>query len=128
MPSKTEAYRDAAGRLVGKRSGKTFVRGARDKHFLKRPPAVSLDARVCERVFADCEDMRVVNLDTGAVYGISVQDFQLHMRRLDRGFGDQYMVSLSHWRLIAPPIGAEPAPPPAPSAEDEAAALQPRLI
>lgn len=107
MKRHTAVYRDAAGRTVGKRAGTTFVRASHDHHFLKRPPAVSLDVQVCDLVFQECIDMRVINLDTGAIYGISVGDFQKHMRRLDRGFGEQYMVLLQHWRTVAPPLGEQ---------------------
>lgn len=128
MQKKSEAYRDAAGRLVGRRAGRTFVRGAQDKHFLKRPPAVSLDAAVCERIFAECDDLRVVNLDTGAVYGITVDDFRSHMRRLDRGFGSQYMVALQYWRVIAVPIGEDVEPPSSTRPPQAGDRSQPRLI
>ena len=72
--------------------------------------------------------MRVVNLDTGAVYGITVEEFRTHMRRIDRGFGDQYMVPLQHWRLIAPPIGTDPEPSPPPKPSQREGDGQPRLI
>lgn len=91
-------YRGLDGNVCGQRSGDLFIRRCHSRHFLRTPPAVSIDASVCEQVYRECRTIRVVNLDTDETYTISVDEFRARAQPLDRGFGLQHMVPLRYFQ------------------------------
>ncbi len=71
------------------------------KHRLRQPPAWAIQADAFDeqvKPFATCIVIWDKEIDTR--YRISVEHFDRHKGTLDRGFGVQYFLPLSHWEVI----------------------------
>ncbi len=72
------------------------------KHFLRKPPAIAIDADLFQRYRAEFDTIEVQDVETGAVYRLSARSFEALAFPLERGYGQQLAVVLSRWRVQKP--------------------------
>ncbi|CUU35529.1 MAG: hypothetical protein K6U12_04435 [Armatimonadetes bacterium] len=72
------------------------------KHFLRKPPAIAIDADLFQRYRAEFDTIEVQDVETGAVYRLSARQFESWCWELERGYGKQYAVLLSRWAVQKP--------------------------
>ncbi|CUU34462.1 MAG: hypothetical protein KatS3mg021_0070 [Fimbriimonadales bacterium] len=72
------------------------------KHFLRKPPAIAIDAELFQRYRAEFDTIEVQDVETGAVYRLSAKHFDYWRWELERGYGKQYAVALSRWKVENP--------------------------
>ena len=86
------------GRPVGQVLNGVYVRNLKTAHILREPPAIAFSLASLESAKSlGLRSFRVTNIETGAVYVISREDFEAHKFLVDRGFGRQYAVRLEAW-------------------------------
>ena len=70
------------------------------KHRLRRPSAWAIDSNVFdEQIKPNAIEIVIMDKETGKTYHCSVETFDRLKGELDRGFGRQYFLTLSHWRI-----------------------------
>lgn len=72
------------------------------KHFLRRPPAIALDAHHYDLHRPRFDALHIYDLDTGREYRISATDFDAYRFEIQRGYGRQYAVCLNRWAVYDP--------------------------
>ena len=116
------------GQVIGQLRGQVFERRCYgSRHFLKRPPAICIDAGA----LADIEgaggtQAEVTDLESGQVYRAPIVLFRERGFHVNRGFGLQVGLCLGEWQTgDGEPQPPEPPQPPALNAEEDAARAVP---
>lgn len=92
-----------AGKVYGVIENRTLKkRLAGTKHFLRNPPAIAIDADLFQQYRAEFDTIEVQDVETGVVYRLSAKQFESWCWELERGYGKQYAVLLSRWRVQKP--------------------------
>jgi hypothetical protein len=88
-------------KVVGCLQDNKFIKSVTgSKHQLRRPVASAIDASVFdEQIKPNATEIVIIDRETGKKYHCSVKAFDRLKGELDRGFGHQYFLTLSHWRL-----------------------------
>ena len=89
------------GKAVGCLQDNKFIKSViGSKHRLRRPSAWAIDSNVFdERIKPNAAEIVIMDRETGKAYHCSVKAFDRLKGELDRGFGRQYFLTLSHWRI-----------------------------
>lgn len=98
------------GRTIGYLEGDTFIKPViGSKHRLLKPPAWAVDSEAFDHQIKTMATMfRVEDKETDVVYEVSVAYFDEHKGQLDRGFGRQYFLPLSRWKVDSNGNGKKP--------------------
>lgn len=98
------------GRIIGYLEGDTFVKPViGSKHRLLKPPAWAVDSMAFDQQIKTAATMfRVEDKETDTVYEVPVVYFDQHKGVLDRGFGRQYFLPLSRWKVDSNGNGKKP--------------------
>lgn len=103
MDEKIEKVWNNTGKVVGVIQGEKLMKrvdGA--KHFLRVPPAIAWDAVIIERSNnRGVKLIMVIDKHDKKVYTTTMSKFMRYKFTLDRGFGKQYALALTHW-LVNP--------------------------
>jgi len=68
------------------------------KHFLRKPRAIALDQdSLIQAKNLGARIVKIVDLDTGIIYIVTIDLFYEKGFRFNRGFGDQIGLTLDHW-------------------------------
>lgn len=92
----------AQGKVIGYLQDHAFIKPVRgSKHMLLFPQkAWAIDAEVFDReVKPNTSKFVVIDRETGLEYHCSIEVFDRLKGELDRGFGKQYFLTLSHWEV-----------------------------
>jgi hypothetical protein len=94
----------AGNNYIGYLKGDQFIKPVDgSKHQLKCPPAWAIDADVFEKEIKPyASEIVIIDRETGNRYLASVAVFDAKKKSLDRGFGRQYYLTLSFWKLEQP--------------------------
>lgn len=86
-------------KTIGYVENNTFIKPViGSKHQLRQPPAWGIDAGAFdERVKSRVSLFIILDRETGLEYQTSIETFNKHCFRFNRGFGDQYALSLKYW-------------------------------
>lgn len=85
-------------KCVGELEGSLFrKRVSKSKHFLRRPPAIAIDAAVWDDIKGKIETIEVIDADTGEVYRAQAVLFESAKVIINRGYGVQYALPLEYW-------------------------------
>ena len=97
-------------KVVGVLEGGLFTKSVcGSKHRLRCPPAWAVDAEAFDQQIKTAATIfRVEDRETGAIYEVAVAVFDEHKGQLNRGYGRQYFLPLSHWQVTRP-NGNKPA-------------------
>ena len=89
------------GRVVGWIEGDTFIRPVvGSRHQLRQPPAWAIDAEAFDKeIKPQATLFRVKDSETNTIYEVSTDYLDQHKGELDRGFGRQYFLPLSQWKV-----------------------------
>lgn len=89
------------GRIIGYLQNRTFYKSViGSKHRLRKPPAYAIDAEAFDaEISPNATEIVVIDKETGTEYHASVETFGRHSFRFNRGFFDQYGLSLQYWRV-----------------------------
>ena len=89
------------GKVIGHFEQNKFIKEVcGSKHKLKYPPAWAIDAEAFDKeVKFNATDIVVIDRETGIKYQTTVENFERHKGELDRGWGRQYFLTLSHWEI-----------------------------
>ncbi len=98
-----QIYYNAAGRPVASLCGSTLRKVVRGSiHQLRRPPAWAVDAGILEQARQDgATQVEVLDVETRRIYRASIDTFDLHGFKFNRGFGEQWGLALHYWRVEA---------------------------
>jgi hypothetical protein len=91
----------AGNNYIGYLQGNQFIKPVDgSKHQLRCPPAWAIDAEVFDReVKPYASEIVILDRETGVRFLTSVRYFDTNKRMLNRGFGKQYYLPLSRWKL-----------------------------
>ena len=91
----------AQGKVIGYLRGHAFIKTVTgSKHKLRCPPAWAIDAEAFDReVKPNVTELVVIDREAGLEYHCPVEAFDRLKGELDRGFGKQYFLTLSHWNV-----------------------------
>jgi hypothetical protein len=91
----------AGNNYIGYLQGNQFIKPVDgSKHQLKCPPAWAIDAEVFDReVKPHASEIVILDRKTGNRYLASVHSFDVKKKSLNRGYGRQYYLPLSCWKL-----------------------------
>jgi hypothetical protein len=91
----------AGNNFIGYLQGDQFIKPVYgSKHQLKCPPAWAIDAEVFDQEVKPCaSEIVIFDRETGSRYIASVKNFDAKRKSIDRGFGRQYYLPLSYWKL-----------------------------
>jgi len=86
------------GRTIGQVINGAFVKDIKTRHMLTTPPAIANDIQALH----DAERAGAVycvftNTDTGIVYRAQISKIWALGKRINFGYGEQIMLTLSHW-------------------------------
>ena len=102
-------------RLIGYIRGDEFVKELDGRvHMLRVPKAWATDANAWDRIKGRIKRIRIKDVAGGREYVLTVWEFDLYKRTLERGHNYQYFVTLKKWRGPNDPEPARPGPPTAP--------------
>lgn len=89
------------GKVIGYFKGNKFIKQVYgSKHKLRTPEAWAIDANAWDsEVKTKAEEFIVVDKETGNEYHCSIKTFDTLKKRLDRGFGPQYYLTLTKWNV-----------------------------
>tara|TARA_Y100000310_G_scaffold87215_1_gene84048 strand:- start:57 stop:947 length:891 start_codon:yes stop_codon:yes gene_type:complete len=89
----------ASGRKMGVVSRGTFTKFIKgSEHLLRKPPAIAYDSLPFDTAIKNsCKNLVVVDVETGEEYRTTVAEFISSKFSINRGFGEQYALSLSMW-------------------------------
>jgi hypothetical protein len=82
-------------------------------HRLRKPLAWALDVGdVCEAERQRVDRIEIYDRETGITYNSTLENFQAHALKVDRGYGRQLALEVRHWSYTAPlRTGADSAKP-----------------
>jgi len=94
-------YYTQNGKVAAILEGQTLRKRVRASvHMLRRPPGWAVDQSILEGAKADgAKLVEVTDTETRKVYVASLEAFDQHGLRFNRGFGDQIALPLAHWRV-----------------------------
>lgn len=70
------------------------------RHFLQKPAGIAFDAAILDAAErAGVRSVWVRDRETGDAYTCQLQDFALHAVKVDRGFGLQWCLPFTFWRV-----------------------------
>jgi hypothetical protein len=102
LPERIE-IRGAEGKLRGVIQNRTLIKEIRGSiHLLRKPPAIAIDANMYNRWRPYFDTIEIRDTETGRVYRISAKHFDYWRWELERGYGKQYAVALSRWKVENP--------------------------
>ena len=89
------------GKIIGRFEENKFIKEVNgSKHKLRYPPAWAIDAEAFdEEIKFNATDIVVIDKETDIEYHASVKTFDRLKFELDRGWGIQYALTLSHWQV-----------------------------
>lgn len=101
--SRDHCYYNSRGQVVATLDGRTLRKVVRGSvHQLRRPPGWGIDEAILEQARQDgAQIVEILDTETHRVYRASLTDFDRWGLRFNRGFGDQVVLPLSHWRIEA---------------------------
>ena len=73
-------------------------------HRLVRPPAWAVQKEVYDHHAHEIKLLRFSDVETGVIYTVSRQKFEMLRLVLERGYGVQYALPLEHWREERPGV------------------------
>lgn len=93
--------RNRTGRLVGKIQDRVFLKEVYgNKHMLRKPVAWAIDCDIFDRVIKPlCYSIHIIDKDTGCRYICGVKTFLENSQKINRKYGDQYILELLHWQV-----------------------------
>lgn len=96
------AVRDTKGQVTGFIDGETYTRHVSgSKHMLRKPQAWCFDADSFDKLIRpSCRQIVVEDLETRKRYHSTMVNFIAERGEIDRGYGRQYFMILSKWRLL----------------------------
>ena len=88
-------------KVVGCLQDSKFIKSViGSKHRLRRPSGWAIDSNVFdEQIKPNATEIVVIDKELGKTYHCSVKTFDRLKGELDRGFGRQYFLTLSHWLI-----------------------------
>jgi len=91
----------AGSKVIGYIQNQQFIKPVDgSKHQLRCPPAWAIDAEVFDReVKSLASEIVILDKETGNRYIASVHSFDVKKKLIERGFGRQYYLTLSYWKL-----------------------------
>lgn len=94
-------YYSMFGRPVASlRGGVLHKRVKASIHMLRKPQGWAVDLAILEAAKRDgAQTVEVFDLETKTVYQASIEAFDLHGVRFNRGFGEQVVLPLAYWRM-----------------------------
>ena len=86
-------------RVVGEVVGDEFVKKVHSKrHFLRKPPAIAFDIESIETAKSlGATSVKIVDLDTGIIYQVTISLLLQQGFLFNRGFGNQIGLPLKYW-------------------------------
>jgi hypothetical protein len=98
-------------KVVGKVIGDEFVKSVRSKrHFLEKPPAIAFDVESLDQARAlGATRVKIIDLDTGTVYRVTIELIYSKGFHFNRGHGDQIGLTLNYWQLEGSTLNTQPA-------------------
>lgn len=106
-PVSTPIYVRGRSTPIGFVAGGVFHKQLRQKHFLKRPPAIAFDrSTLRDATRAGASSIHITNSDTGATYTATIADVWQNGFPVQRGFGDQIALALTRWSIDGGPVAA----------------------
>jgi hypothetical protein len=88
-------------KVVGCLQDNKFIKSViGSRHRLRRPSAWTIDSSAFDdQIKPNAAEIVIIDKETGKKYHCSVKAFDRLKGELDRGFGRQYFLTLSHWRI-----------------------------
>ena len=101
LPQGPKRLLKVGSKVVGYLYGNQFIKSViGSKHKLKYPPAWALDAEVFDReVKPNAREFIIIDKEVGLEYHCLVETFDRLKGKLNRGYGRQYYLTLSHWEV-----------------------------
>lgn len=94
------AVRNSEGRMIGQILRGTFLKNISDKHLLRKPPAICVDAEQFDKLIRPACNGIMVRVRDGehrGEYSTPMINFIAYKGEIDRGFGKQYFMILERW-------------------------------
>ena len=99
-PVSTPIYVRGRSRPIGYVAGGVFYKNLRTNHFLKRPPAICFERYHLDQIeAAGGTSCRFTHTETGDVYTCSMATVRRYAFPVNRRYGSQVGVELSHWAV-----------------------------
>ena len=90
VPGKPVPVFSGDGRRMATIKGRVFEKSIDGtKHFLRRPPAIAMDAWVFDNYAQEFDHICILDRETGTKYQISRADFETNRFEVARGYGTQ---------------------------------------
>lgn len=88
-------------KVVGKVVGDEFVKKLHSvKHFLHTPPAIAFNLESLDQVRnLGATRVKIIDLDTGIIYRVTIEVILKRGFLFNRGFGDQIGLALKYWNF-----------------------------
>jgi hypothetical protein len=100
MTTKTNNTTICAGsKVIGKVQGGVFYKTIKNKHVLRKPPAIANDIGALEDAAkAGAQRVCITNKENGITYTASMERILNKGKRFNRGFGEQIFLPLGEWQ------------------------------
>lgn len=96
------------GKVYGSlENGVLYKRIIGSRHLLRKPPAIAIDAELYDAYRTKIQAIEVHDIETSTAYRLLRAEFEQYRWVLDRGYGKQYAVHISHWRKVVEPINGQ---------------------
>lgn len=101
LPQKHKKVLKVGNKVVGYLEDNRFIKSViGSKHQLRSPAAWAIDAEVFDGdIKPNATEIVVIDKETRIKYRTSVDSFDRLKGELDRGFGRQYFLTLTHWKI-----------------------------
>jgi hypothetical protein len=98
----------ANGKVIGKVQGDTFYKTIKNKHVLRKPPAIANDIGALEDAAkAGAQRVRITNKDSGITYTTTIEQILNEGKRFNRGFGEQVFLPIGEWQASGANIAVQ---------------------
>jgi len=99
-PQKTQIYVRGRHRPIGFVQGGVFYKTLRTNHFLRKPPAICFERYHLDQIeAAGGTSCRFTHIETGDVYTCDMAAVRRYAFPVERRYGVQVGVELSHWSV-----------------------------
>jgi hypothetical protein len=89
----------AGSKVIGKVQGGVFYKTIKNKHILRKPPAIANDIGALEDAMrAGASKVCITNKDNGITYTTTMEQILNKGVKFNRGFGEQIFLPIGEWQ------------------------------